>query len=452
MSTPSPPTIKPLTILFAPLDTWGHINACHGLADLLRQRGHRPVFALDIGYQGKLAKYGYEEYILKRDVDQQQDGRDFWADFVTKYKDCYRLAPEAIMASSTVDGFTIMFENYRQLDRQYRQCLDRVRPDLIVIDSYIGSPTLTNARVGAGDGCIIPWVWLCSAAPQSFLHSPKLPPAWSGLPLDSDQNKWLEFREKYNQVFSDLHHRISQWFVESGARPLSTNRSDINILHPESPYLNIYTYPEELDYYQELKPLPGNWLRIDGSVRETGDTFEIPDQLLARKTSDEKLVFFTIGSYGASNIDLMKRITGILGKSRHRFIVATGPLHRQYQLPANQWGRPFLPQTAVLPLVDLVIAHGGNNTVCETFYYGKPMLVMPMSSDQLDNAQRIHELGLGLRLNPYHCTDGELLAAVDRLATDQGLAARMRMIGETIRMNRQRNGQLAAELIENICK
>ena len=58
----------------------------------------------------------------------------------------------------------------------------------------------------------------------------------------------------------------------------------------------------------------------------------------------------------------------------HRFIVSKGPQAELYELADNMWGAEFLPQPAILPLVDLVITHGGNNTTTECFHHGKPMI------------------------------------------------------------------------------
>ena len=65
------------------------------------------------------------------------------------------------------------------------------------------------------------------------------------------------------------------------------------------------------------------------------------------------------------------------------------------------WGEEFLPQPAILPMVDLVITHGGNNTTTECFHHGKPMIAMPVFWDQYDNAQRVDETGFGVRLPTY---------------------------------------------------
>jgi len=203
-------------------------------------------------------------------------------------------------------------------------------------------------------------------------------------------------------------------------------------------------YPKELDY-EELQPLPSKWKRVDSFVRTTNHTFSLPESLSSRSG---KLVFLSMGSFGCANLPLMTRLTEILGKSKHRFIVAKGPLHEKYELPDNMFGQRFLPQTAVLPLVDLVITHGGNNTVTETFFFGKPMLVLPLFGDQFDNAQRIQETGLGLRLNPFYCSEYELLDAVDKLVNDKCLAEKMRSIG--VRIRKSDDKKIISDLIEEI--
>ena len=97
----------------------------------------------------------------------------------------------------------------------------------------------------------------------------------------------------------------------------------------------------------------------------------------------------------------MQRLVDVLGRTEHRVIVSKGPLADQIRLHDNMTGEAFLPQPAILPLVDLVITHGGNNTVVESFHNGKPMVVLPLFWDQVDNAQRVHETGFGRRLSTY---------------------------------------------------
>ena len=109
-----------------------------------------------------------------------------------------------------------------------------------------------------------------------------------------------------------------------------------------------------------------------------------------------------------------------------------------------------MPQTNVLPLVDLVITHGGNNTTTECFHFGKPMIVLPLFWDQYDNAQRVHETGYGVRLPTYSFDDADLTRAVDRLLTDTDLHTRMAANGAVIR---SRNGtKHAADLIADLAR
>jgi UDP:flavonoid glycosyltransferase YjiC (YdhE family) len=110
------------------------------------------------------------------------------------------------------------------------------------------------------------------------------------------------------------------------------------------------------------------------------------------------------------------------------------------------WGAEFLPQTKIVPVVDLVITHGGNNTTTEAFHFGKPMIVLPLFWDQYDNAQRVDETGFGVRIPTYAFADDDLRGAIDRLLGDADLLGRMARTGAEIQA---RNGVAkAADAIE----
>ena len=97
----------------------------------------------------------------------------------------------------------------------------------------------------------------------------------------------------------------------------------------------------------------------------------------------------------------MRTLVAELAEAPYRFIVSKGPQADEFELAPNMVGAEFLPQTSVLPQVDLVITHGGNNTVTESLFFGKPMVLLPIFWDQHDNAQRIDETGFGIRLDTY---------------------------------------------------
>ncbi|MCC7024929.1 MAG: glycosyl transferase, partial [Thermomicrobiales bacterium] len=90
---------------------------------------------------------------------------------------------------------------------------------------------------------------------------------------------------------------------------------------------------------------------------------------------------------------------------------------------------------SILPMVDAVVTHAGNNTTTECFHFGKPMLALPLFWDQHDNAQRVAELGFGHRLAPYAFSDADFLAALDDLLTDEARVACMAGIADRLQAN-----------------
>jgi MGT family glycosyltransferase len=264
----------------------------------------------------------------------------------------------------------------------------------------------------------VPWVRVVSCNPLE-LKDPELPPPYSGYP-SADRGRWDEFRARYQALHEPLQREFSEFCSEAGAPPLPEGE----FIH-ESPYLNLYLYPAEADY-ERSRPLGAVWQRLESSVREADERFALP-------AGDRALLYLSLGSLGSADIGLMQRLIEILGATDHRVIVSMGPQHDELALADNMVGAEFLPQPAILPHVDLVLTHGGNNPVTESLHFGKPMVVLPLFWDQHDNAQRMDELGLGFRLAPYEVEAPELTAAIDRLLADETLAARLRSLSQRLR-------------------
>jgi len=180
-------------------------------------------------------------------------------------------------------------------------------------------------------------------------------------------------------------------------------------------------------------------------VRNTGESVDLPASVAE---GDGALVYVSLGSLGSADVDLMRRLVDVLGRSPHRFVVSKGPQHAEYELADNMWGAEFLPQPVILPLVDAVVTHAGNNTTTECFHFGKPMVALPLFWDQYDNAQRVAETGYGIRLATYEFEDGELLDAIDRLVGADGLHERMAAIAA--RVQATPGTVKAASLIERL--
>jgi UDP:flavonoid glycosyltransferase YjiC (YdhE family) len=144
----------------------------------------------------------------------------------------------------------------------------------------------------------------------------------------------------------------------------------------------------------------------------------------------------------------MRKLIGELAEAPYRVIVSMGPQHEELELAPNMTGAEFLPQASILPLVDLIVTHGGNNTITEGLHFGKPMVVLPLFWDQYDNAQRIDETGFGRRLETYSHTGDELRGAIDALLADRDLKGRLATVSE--RLQGVRGTERAAELIATL--
>jgi hypothetical protein len=76
----------------------------------------------------------------------------------------------------------------------------------------------------------------------------------------------------------------------------------------------------------------------------------------------------------------------------------------------------WVPQPLLLSCADLLLTHGGYNSIREAVRHGVPMVVLPQFGDQEANADRVEALGLGRRSAP----DPGAVAATMRSVLDDG--------------------------------
>jgi MGT family glycosyltransferase len=421
----------PLTVVFMPESAYGPTNNCVGIGRILRQRGHRVVFAAEASWRGRLEPLGFEEDLvdLSPPADGDQDAGQFWTDFITETSPEFRKPTIQQLETFIEPVWASLIDGAKYCEAQLREILARAQPDVIVEDNVSAFPALLTHEA--------PWVRIMSCNPLE-MKDPDLPPPFSGYPVD-DPSGWQEFRVEYDRTHRELWAGFNEWLLEQGAPPLP----DLEFIH-ESDHLNLSVYPDAADYLRS-RPLAPTWHRLESSVRDTDEPWSLPDRL---RDGDGSLVYLSLGSLGSADVDLMRRLVDVLSRTRHRFIVSKGPRADEFELPDNMWGEARLPQTSIIPEVDLVITHGGNNTITESLHFGKPMVVLPLFWDQYDNAQRMHELGYGVRLDTYGSSDEELVAAVDGLLADEMLRSSLDSLGERIRDTR--GTARAADLIEEV--
>jgi MGT family glycosyltransferase len=417
------------TIVFFPEGAYGPTNNCVGIGDVLRRRDHRVVFIIEESFAGALEAQGFEERLMRLGPppEQEEEPGQFWKDFIRETAPVFRKPTIEQLGEFIAPTFQALVDGSKYVDDRLREIIDEVQPDVIVEDNVVSFPALPASGR--------PWVRISSCNPAEMKDA-DVPPTFSGYPAN-DKSGWDEFRAEYARTHAEMHQDFDAFCQERGAPPLPA----LEFMHT-SPVLNLYLYPDEVDYAR-AEPLDATWHNLQTSVRATDAAYEPP-------LGPEPLIYLSLGSLASGDVDLMRTLIGTLADTPYRFIVSKGPQHDQLELAPNMTGAEFLPQVSVLPHVDLVITHGGNNTVTESLRYGRPMILLPVFWDQYDNAQRMHETGFGIRLDTYTHQPEELTGAIERLLADAPLHERLNALSS--RLAAAPGTVKAADLIERAAR
>jgi MGT family glycosyltransferase len=384
------------TFVFFPEGAYGPTNNCVGIGQVLRARGARVVFVVEESFAGTLEAQGFEEALmrLKPPPEKPEVPGQFWKDFVRETAPEFRKPTIEQLEGFVLPVWQELVDGARSVDERLAEIFAEVKPDVIVEDNVVGFPAVLASGM--------PWVRIVSCNPLE-LKDAALPPTFSGYPSDGP-SRWEEFRARYRELHDPLQGEFSEFCVERGVPPLP----DGEFIHERSRWLG------------------AAWQRLGSCVRR-------PDQVPGHVQGPGRAVLYlSLGSLGSADVGLMQGLIDTLGETDYAVVVSMGPQHDELRLAPNMTGQEFLPQPAILPQVDVVITHGGNNTVTESLHFGKPMVVLPLFWDQHDNAQRMQELGLGRRLDTYRHEPAELIAAIETLLADPMLPSRLSGISASL--------------------
>jgi UDP:flavonoid glycosyltransferase YjiC (YdhE family) len=163
-----------LKILFIPIDGIGHVNACIGIAEVLKERGHRIIFAINESWNGKLVKYGFEEELLKEsERDPNEDPAKYWANFFIKGGSFTSLTTLEKAVNIKKNLYPIFVKQNISSDVIFEEIIERLKPDVIVLDQVFCIASVINSG--------IPWVLSCSFNPLMIVDDDRTPPPQSGM-------------------------------------------------------------------------------------------------------------------------------------------------------------------------------------------------------------------------------------------------------------------------------
>ena len=376
-------------------DERGHINAAITLAQRLMEADFKVVFVGLADDRSILEERGFEYMAIAEDLYPK--GK--WAEEKREREEArfiFGKLVKSIKLLRKLDDLLFAFAN--DISGKF---------DLIISDGLLYYGPLVASKAN------IPVVLLQTSLP---FDNPLSPPLGSALSPRLDGTLSLRTRWRNTMIgellsckLGMLANRVLGIVLKRlliGSSEAEMKRFDLSSeLFPRpmrdfrSNYLSIIACPKAFDF--NISTLPET-LYVDGLIDDDDkdvdrlDWTEIP--------VDKKIVYASMGSQAWMLKDRGKSFYHkILETFKDRtdsfLIISAGPLAEVLE---SEWNVPnvrileWAPQKDILRRADLMITHGGLNSIKECIHFKVPMICYPVGRDQPGNAARIkyHRLGL----------------------------------------------------------
>jgi len=177
----------------------------------------------------------------------------------------------------------------------------------------------------------------------------------------------------------------------------------------------------------------------------------LPAQLEEFLAAGEPPVVFTLGSAAVLAAgDFYEQSARAAKKLGIRAVLLVGddPRNRPQQLPASICVADYAPYSALFPRASLVVHQGGVGTTAQCLRAGRPMLIMPYSHDQPDNARRMRRLGVARVIQRSQYKPWRVARRVRALLADPEYDARARAVAEGVA--RENGVETACDALERL--
>jgi UDP:flavonoid glycosyltransferase YjiC (YdhE family) len=148
----------------------------------------------------------------------------------------------------------------------------------------------------------------------------------------------------------------------------------------------------------------------------------LPDRIGGLVDGGRRLAYLTFGTIFNVNDTFGRAVRGLAADELDLAVVVTvgpgGDVDAFGPLPDRVVVEQYVPQSLLLPHLDVVASHAGSGTALATMAQGLPQLCLPQAADQFRNSAAIVGAGAGLSLIGPGATEEAITAAVARLLSE----------------------------------
>ena len=420
-------------------DYLSHYLPLSAIGEKLQARGAEVVVATGPGLEVLAGNDGFEHRLLalgpssNSGTPEQKEERAELADFLAATR---RGAVPTLRYQAEQRLRDLLWQPEAVTERLAR-IVDDVEPDVILTDQIAYGATLALRALERPYASLLPGHPSALPAPDDIFGVPPYFPAG----LDLPRHELASLRTLCARVADRFAHEYS--YALARLNPFATPPA--NPFAAASPRLTMVNYPVAL---ARARRLPASVCYIGSCARRgrAGAGLEAEIASLPRPR-----VYVALGTFMSAREDVLARIAAAFREEPVSLVVASGVTEPGALglVERRHLVRNHLPQADVLPLCDLVVCHGGNNTVTESLEAGVPLLIAPFASDQFAGAADVRRAGVGDAFDPNSAGPAEIADRAARLLAGPA-RARAAAIGHALRARPGRS--LAAGMLAGMAR